>query len=293
MSGPRSVRLRVAGLTLALSAPPGAPLPRLQGAARRFAVSRGGDIRLRLASTGLPEWREADLLFDSGQVWRLYRRPAGLLYTFSIPRRRPPVYKAIEIDRGLTEGVLHFPSLEAGPDPTTALDFPLDELLFQHRLAREGGVELHACGLLCAAGVALFCGQSGAGKTTTARLWRRGRPGGAVLSDDRIVVRERRGHLLAFGTPWHGEAGYADPGSGPVAGVFFLRHSRRPGLRRLTPGEAAARLFSRTFPPLWDPAAVEAVLATCCRLAGAVPCYDFGFLPDRSAVRMARAALAG
>ncbi|MFA5027842.1 MAG: hypothetical protein WC713_08175, partial [Candidatus Methylomirabilota bacterium] len=149
---------------------------------------------------------------------------------------------------------------------------------------REGAVELHACGVKSGAGVFLFCGQSGAGKTTTARLWRRHCPAIRVLSDDRIVVREMRAGFRAYGTPWHGEAGYAEPESGRIRGVFFLRHAATSSLRRLSPPEAAARLFARTFPPVWQRDAVRNSLRTCCRLTDELPCYDFGFRPDRSAV---------
>jgi len=281
---PRTLRLRVAGITLSLAVPGGLPFPRLPGASRRFIASRGGEIRLRLSSEIPPEPAPSRLLFDSGQVWRVYRHGAGLLYTFDIPGRRPSTYKAVAIDRGMSSGILYLPRHADGPSLSTALDFPLDELLFQHRLAREGAVDLHACGIKAGAGVFLFCGHSGAGKTTTAWLWRRHCPAVSVLSDDRIVVRELRAGFRAYGTPWHGEAGYAEPGSGEIRSVCFLRHAAQSSLRRLPPPEAAARLFARTFPPLWQRDAVRNTLRTCCRLANELPCYDFGFRPDRSAV---------
>jgi energy-coupling factor transporter ATP-binding protein EcfA2 len=179
---------------------------------------------------------------------------------------------------------VYVPPSPEGPDASAALEFPLDEILFQHRLARAGAMEVHACGVKADGGVALFCGKSGSGKTTMARLWRRYAPHATVLSDDRIVVRDQGGRLRAYGTPWHGEAGFADPGSGPIRSVFFLRHARRGRLERLAAPAAAARLFARTFPPLWNRKAAGSVLRTCCRAAREIPCYDFGFRPDRTAV---------
>jgi hypothetical protein len=163
-------------------------------------------------------------------------------------------------------------------------------MLFQHRLARDGGLELHACGLILRGGALLFCGRSGAGKSTTARLWRRLRPRTPLLSDDRIVLRRRGGGFRAYGTPWHGDGGFASPRSAPLAAVFFIRHGRRSRARALPPAEAASRLFSRSFPPPWDRSAVGRVLDACARVAARVPCFELRFRPDASAIAAAREA---
>jgi hypothetical protein len=250
----------------------------------RFAATRGSDIRLDLIEDPPPEPDARQLLFDSGSVWRVHRRGRGLLYTFRTDAMDPPIYKAVEIDPRIRRGILFFPRPAAAGAPRSALDFPLDELLFQKRLALEGGTELHACGVLIGGKAVVFCGQSGAGKTTMARLWCRHRPEAAILSDDRIVLRRHPGGLRAFGTPWHGVGGFAAPDHGRLAAICFLRHASKTALRPLAPAKAAAQLFARGFPPLWDPRAVRSILATCAKAARTVPCYDFGFRPDRSAV---------
>jgi len=130
----------------------------------------------------------------------------------------------------------------------------------------------------------LFCGVSGAGKTTTARLWRKHRPDALVLSDDRMAVRCRRGRFWAWGTPWHGTGGFASAKGRPLGAVFFLAHAPRTAIRQVDIPAAAARLFARTFPPLWDRRAIYASLGACGRLAEEVPCYLLEFRPDRSAV---------
>ncbi|MCG6925120.1 MAG: hypothetical protein LJF30_07410 [Acidobacteria bacterium] len=281
----RSLRLRVGGLTLAVEAarPTGAldPPPGLEP----FLTRRAGDIRLSLTADPAPA-PEGDRLFDSGGVWRVHRHSGGLLYDFHVPRRRPPVYKAVVIDAGLSRGRLHFPAIEGGPE--YALDYPLDELLFQHRLAREGAVEVHACGVVWRSRALVLCGRSGAGKSTTARLWRRHTRGTRILSDDRIVLRPVGRGARAWGTPWHGDGGFALPESGPLGALFFLRHGRRSEVRPLARAEAAARLLARSFPPPWDPVAMGRALETCAAVTAAVPAFDLAFRPDRSAVDAVR-----
>jgi hypothetical protein len=281
----RVLRLRVAGLvlaaraaraTLALDPPPGL-LP--------FLARRGGDIRLSLTGETPPR-PEGKRLFDSGGVWRVYRHRGGLLYEFRIPGLRPPVYKAVVIDAEMREGRLHFPGAPGGP--LWSLDYPLDELLFQHRLAREGALEVHACGVVWQGRTLLFCGRSGAGKSTTARLWRRHTRGTRILSDDRIVLWPASGRVRAWGTPWHGDGGFASPESRPLRALFFLRQGKRARLRPIPRAEAAARLLARGFPPPWDPVAMARALDTCAAVTATVPAFELAFRPDRTAVQTVR-----
>jgi hypothetical protein len=278
-----SLRLRVAGLTLRVSATRStrflAP-PRMYGG---FLASRGGDIGLRLLEDS-PPLPAGSLLFDSGGVWRVHRHEGELLYSFTAPTFSPPLYKAVLIDEGLRRGRLFYPRRLQGRRPAFAAAYPLDELLFQHRLARDGALEVHACGLFVGSRVALFAGQSGAGKSTTARLWRRHLPKTAILSDDRIVLRQKNGRLFAHGTPWHGDGGFSRNESGPLGAVFFLKHAPRTLARPLAPAAAAAQLMARSFPPPWDAFGVGRALELCAQAASSVPCFEFSFRPDRSAI---------
>jgi len=278
------LRLRVGGLTLAVRS---GSLTRLLDPPRTyrpFLVTRGADIQLELVEDLGPEIAAQPPLFDSGGVWSVHAGPrGGIVYAFRSPAADPPLYKAVSIDGRLTRGRLHVaPSRRRRP--VFALDYPLDELLIHHRSAREGGLGLHACGVVRDGQALLFCGVSGSGKTTTARLWSR-HARARVLSDDRIVVRQRGRGYWAYGTPWHGEGRFASALARPLAGVFFLRHGDRSRATPLSPGVAAALLLARSFPPAWDAAAMRRVLDTCARLAQAVPCYELSFVPDVSAIR--------
>jgi hypothetical protein len=278
----------VGGLTLAATAPVATRALVPTGALQAFLVSRGADIRLGLSHEAPPVPARADLLFQSGGVWSVHRHDGGLLYSFRSRAASPPVYKAVAIDAELTRGTLYFPRHRGGPH--SALDFPLDELLFQHRLAREGALEVHACGVVHRGRTLVFCGVSGSGKSTTARLWTEHEPAATTLSDDRLVLRRRGTRYWAYGTPWHGDGGFASPRSRPIAAIFFLSHARRSEVRRLGTGEAAARLFARSFPPPWDEAVVARCLETADGIVGRVPCFDLRFRPDASAIAAVKAA---
>jgi hypothetical protein len=284
----RTLRLRVGGLVLAVEA--SRPTPALDPPAsiRPFLVTRGGDIRLRYRE-GQPPRSRGVRLFDSGGVWRVERSRGRLFYRFRTPKRHPPLYKVVEIDAALARGTLHFDSGPRGPH--YALDYPLDELLFQHRLAREGAIEVHGCGVVWRGRTLLFCGRSGAGKSTTARLWRRHARGARLLSDDRVILRPGKREVRAYGTPWHGDGGFARAASAPLGALFFLRHGRTTRLLPLGRAGAAARLFTRCFPPPWDREGVARALDACADTASRVPAFELSFRPRSEAVDAVRAVV--
>ncbi|HYM76014.1 MAG TPA: hypothetical protein VE377_08555 [Candidatus Dormibacteraeota bacterium] len=219
-----------------------------------------------------------------------------------------------------------------------------------HRLTQEKAIELHGAGIVRADGIGnLFVGHSGAGKSTTTRLWTE-REDVEVLSDDRIIVRRdevavetpryavgaasehevlrlrdcsaSRTNLCAqddktkgaqddktkiaqdnqalagrsaahlnkkfkmrmYGTPWHGEAMYASPNSAPLARIFVLEHGHGNVITRLTPSQAVAELFARSFVPFHRHEYVDSALEFLQELVDAVPVYRYAFEPDQRAV---------
>jgi hypothetical protein len=285
-------------------------------------------------------------LFDSGATWRLYQRENGFQFDFIA---RDQLYKRLLVDNLFREATLqmsaeYFDSfLGLAADP---LGYPLDELLIMHRLTQEKAIELHSCGIVLPDGTGnLFVGHSGAGKSTTTRLWTE-REDVEVLSDDRIIVRrdenapsaetpfggrvttERvgilrlrdssasrsnhfaqddrvrvddqktkqiphrafgpirndKGKMRMYGTPWHGEAMYASPGSSPLTRIFVLEHGHGNVITRLSPSQAVAELFARSFVPFHRHEYVDSALQFLQELVDTVPCYRYSFEPDRRAV---------
>jgi hypothetical protein len=174
-------------------------------------------------------------------------------------------------------------------------EYPLDELMMVNWLGRGRGVELHACGVVDHDGQGvIFCGQSGAGKSTTGRLWQAagGRRAPVVLSDDRIIVREEQGTLFMYGTPWHGEAALARAARVPCKGLLLLEQARQTRLVPLPGAAAVSRLFACSFVPFHDAAAVGFTLDFLAALVGQLPCLGLRFRRDGSFVPLVRAALA-
>jgi len=266
-------------------------------------------------------------LFDSGSLWRLYEDGAEFQFDFRAPILGMQPYKRLFVDRQFRRARLQMSAqCFAGTGYAVApLEYPLDELLIMHRLTQEKGIELHSCGIVRPDGTGnLFVGHSGAGKSTTTRLWT-AREDVEILSDDRIIVRrdedrsevatpcdgaghgegkgvlrlrdrsasptghsaqddKKKNSMRMYGTPWHGEAAYASPGSAPLTRIFILEHGRGNVLTQLSPSEAVAELFARSFVPFHRHEYVDSALGFLQEMVDAVPCYRFAFEPNEAAV---------
>jgi len=225
------------------------------------------------------------MLFDTGSVWRLEEVGDNRLLTFRSSLFGKDPYLSVEFDReyarGVGETLVGGPILAAGE--LHPFVYPFDEVVFLARLSRGRGVLVHACGLALGGRGLLFLGTSGAGKSTTARLWKE-RGGVTILSDDRIVIRAEGDGYRIYGTPWHGEAGWETPASARLDAVYILDQAPRNRVQELKPSTAVAQMMVRAFPAMWDQKGLEFAVRFLARLAERVPVRRLQFLPDRTAV---------
>jgi hypothetical protein len=59
----------------------------------------------------------------------------------------------------------------------------------------------------------------------------------------------------------------------------------------LHPAEAAARLLTRSFPPIWDRDLTQTVVDACGRVAERIPAFLLRFRKDATAISAARRAV--
>jgi hypothetical protein len=284
---PSAARLsyRIGGITFGLQAV-GELLLTPERELSAFAVEPGScDVSLEISWADSLRIPSSTLLFHSGGLWSLFAEPSGFRFSFLSPLLGMTPYKEAWLDSEFRSGrVLLSRRYFDTERPVYPLEYPLDELLMIHRLSRGEGVEVHAVGISDAEGRGhLFLGHSGAGKSTTARLWL-DRPGVRILSDDRIILRAHAGQIWMYGTPWHGDAGIASPDSAPLSGIYLLEHGNSNERQLLPSGRAAAELFTRTFVTHHSAEGIRFTLEFLDRVAREVPCSIFKFVPDESAV---------
>jgi hypothetical protein len=165
------------------------------------------------------------------------------------------------------------------------IECPLDEVLLASHLTKGGkGIEIHASGMVDTQGKGhLFVGQSGAGKTTMARLWE-DEPGIKVLGYDRIILRKMDNSVWMYRTPWQSEAMSASPACVPLEAIYILEKGEENQVISQTPTKSISRLFTCSFPPFYNRNAIEFTLAFLEDVVKTVPCYELRFTPDKSVV---------
>jgi hypothetical protein len=290
-----SLAFRVAGVRVEMNSAPGGPALAIPSSLEPFLSGAGpgpGGIALSVDWADEIHAPASPPIFDSGSVWTLHRTGSRHEFVFRSPATGPAPYKLAVMDENFHGGQVWLSWRVFGARPVVyPLEYPLDELLVIHRLARGEGVEVHGCGVVDERDRGLlFLGHSGAGKSTLARLWLAA-GGGRILSDDRIILRRDpdasgEGRITMHGTPWHGEARLALPLSAPLSAVFILEHARRGNeIQALPPACAAAELMARSFLPFHDGAGLAFSLRFFAGLVAEVPASVFRFLPDATAIR--------
>jgi hypothetical protein len=280
--------LSIADLTLHIVSDDHRLTPPWPGAIRSF-LAAGNETHAAVEilagwTAGLVE-PAGTVLFESGGAWRLVRAGQDLVFTCRSSLGSPEPYTMVRFDSSFARGEVSLNRRHFHDDPAAPvypLEYPLDELVMIHLLSQGRGVEIHGCGILDGTGRSyIFAGQSGAGKSTIARLWA-GRPDVTVLSDERVVVRTDEDRITLHGTPWHGDAMLVSPRGGMLAGVFFLRHAAAHAAAVARRPQAAAKLLSCSFLPFYDAQAVARTIDAVDRIVSVTPCFDLAFAPDRS-----------
>ena len=259
---------------------------------RPFAVeAQDCDVRTDISLVSSLSYPTHTPLFRSGGLWSLFAEADGYRFSFLRPFEGETPYKEAWFDSEFKNGrVLLSRRFFSEETSTYPLEYPLDELMMIHRLSRGQGVEVHAVGVVDRDGRGhLFLGHSGAGKSTTARLWSR-ESGIHILSDDRIVLRKDGGKIRMYGTPWHGDAGIASPDSAVLSSIYFLEHGKANAIREIPKNIAAAELFARAFVPRHCREGLQFALSFLEHVALAIPSHFFQFVPDGSAVEAIRRA---
>ena len=166
--------------------------------------------------------------------------------------------------------------------------YPLDQLLLVNHLAPRQGAILHAASAVIDDMALVFAGVSGAGKSTLALSFVAAGLAGSLLSDDRVIVRadSTRAGMVAWGTPWPGDAKIAHNVSAPIEALLILAKSDQNEVVPLDPGAAMRRLMPAVSCPWYDKARGSQVLDTCARLVETLPCYELRFRPGEEVVAL-------
>jgi hypothetical protein len=231
-------------------------------------------------------------LFEARENWRIFEGTTSYIFEIFEQDKKGSnrITSVCFVEKGLSSGRAYILPEAAGSADCNIWSLEelmriLGHLLLVSILHRHQALLIHASGVVISKEGILFCGISGAGKTTLSRLWQQ-RTGATVLSDDRVLVRKEQEGYVVYGTPWPGEGRIASCQKAPLKKIAFLTKAGENALIRLGKKEALRRIVTQCFPPLWDREGICAALEFCDALLKAVPFFRFDFVPDESAVAL-------
>ena len=229
----------------------------------------------------LPDLPRGRLIFDASHgLWKLYEAESGCLLESPDTRTLEPRSRAL-ISRDFSRIEVWVRQHEALWEQRVAWEplkiiNPIMEVCLTTKLAREGGLLLHAAGVVTEHNGWVFTGPSGAGKSTLSD-WFTAR-GACVLSDERLILRKVAGEILICGTPWAGTGRQAKNRSGPLTALYCIRHGEGAhALRRLPARDVRLFVLRQCFLPHWDRAAMSRTLAFLDELSERIGCFELAF----------------
>lgn len=152
-------------------------------------------------------------------------------------------------------------------------------------LLRHDAILLHSALVMLEGKAILFCGASGAGKSTQAELWHR-HLGADILNGDRTVIRKTSDGFTGGGSLWSGTSGIYRREYAPIAGIFLVEHGPR---NRIDPlgFDAFKPLLTQTLTNSWDEAFMAKAVGLISDLMDQIPVYRLSCRPEKEAAELA------
>ncbi|MBM9605783.1 hypothetical protein [Desulfopila inferna] len=278
-----SITIEVAGLRLSLCFDGKVPL--LSDTFNHFLCNEDSakeKARIKLLySATLPNIEEIGLIKDSKSVTNVLPVSGGFLFS-----RREGQLLAAQGFSYCHAWKIHG-NLYPFPEPFEGSPWVL--FVLWGWLSLNGGALLHGSLSFIDGHTVLFLGNSGTGKTTLSRIV--AESGFSCLTEENPFVKIHESTPWAYATPWPGAFGRKAPLSGPIKAIFFLRHSSKNELQKCTPQGAAARLLKNVRFFNWLPITIPPAIDLINEIIRIVPIYDFGFVPEKSAINTIRGVL--
>lgn len=279
----KELNLGIGGIGILVTSPNSGEGFKIDDTFGRFITTGKPEVILHLHDGNIPVIESGEKIFE-GSIWKFYRNNGKYILGFYSLDLGPFPYKLAVLAPDFKSGDIYIKNDRANHGYfSNPLEYPLGEILMINLLSLGRGMMVHACGTNINGKGIIFAGSSGEGKSTLANLCRKERDI-ILLNDDRIIIRETKNGFLAYGTPWHGDTKICSPETASLRKIFFLKHTSRNYLVRLSSIEAISRLLVRMFPPLWDYLGMEYTLTLSTQLTREIPCFELGFVPDKSVI---------
>lgn len=183
-------------------------------------------------------------------------------------------------------------------NPDMKNQIPLDVVRFfscagiHSKLLKEEAIVMHASYVDWKGKAILFCGQSGAGKSTQASLWEE-HEGAEIINGDRVLLKKKDGKWQAYGYPCCGSSAICKNETIPIHAIVMLEHGTDNTIEPVSVAGKMRAFIAGTERYLWDAGELDKVCVLAEQIIGEVPMFKFSCTPDRVAVETLKRKLEG
>ena len=226
------------------------------------------------------------LLFDPGDIWKMYRKGEYFNAVISYDSKEPMGIVSTAGDwKNISVSLNSCYNKQSGLLNTAGL-----ELVVRAAIQFYNGAVFHSSGLDDNGKGVLFVGHSGEGKSTQSRLWQN-LEGTMIFNEDRNAVRIIGGDVFCYGTPWGGTANIAKNHKVPLSVIVMIEKSEENRIERMPVSEAVPKLIARSFFPYWDENLSGLAISNISSIAAKVPVYKLSCKPTSDVIELVRSVL--
>lgn len=234
------------------------------------ADSAKPDITVRVSW----DWKEADVLHSAPlgrDLLLIYYREGGYCYCEMDGGDRPPIAQTkYTPDFSLVSCVINTDEFDVPQDHIRQI---LRMLPLRQILLAKDVLFLHSSQVLHQNKGILFCGPSGTGKTTQAKLWRDHR-NAQIICNDRTLLRKEGNGWMTYGYPYDGSDPVGSNQRHSLGAIVVLRQGSENKIVRLKPVKAITRLMGQAIIDGWDPVSRGIAIENIALLLGDIPVYE-------------------
>ncbi len=248
------------------------------------------DILIKIHSGKYDIPRKAEKVFDapyveeisgirikkSNKFWSIYKNHHDLFIRTSFPLSHKKKKGVLKFSLRTREWDMWIEGKGRETDP---MEYPLDGLILYYITAIHGDIMIHASGINNAGKGYLFCGISGKGKTTMAKLW--DKAGARVIHDDRLIIRNSKKGLMMYNTPVYKND---SPRESKLDRLFLIGHGKKNQIIPVRGAECVSLVMANCIQHNWNPEIVAKLLDSVSMMCGSVPVARLLFKPDRSVI---------
>lgn len=164
---------------------------------------------------------------------------------------------------------------------------------FYFHLLDFGGIMLHSSAISFDGKAYMFSADSGVGKSTHTEQWKKLFGDKIqIINDDKPVIIQKNGEMLACGTPFSGKTSLNLNVMIPVGAICFIEQSSTDEIRRLSSFEAIPMIMNQTNNSKFEKR-MDKALDTIDKLLANVPIYLLKCTPTVNAAKVAAREMAG